>query len=488
MPIIARQDFLEPYVTLLRDGTPEDPYVNITETIRLVPNINMDAGVYNIAVLREIPLLTQGVVAKINGIQLTEIRDSLKEIDENHFKVDYTNGRVYLSAEHTNEEVNFAYKGRGVILITSERILLSYGNNFENIYTLDRYVQEHMGEVNIGELENLKTNAKDKVVNAINEVWDDIQDHIDDKNNPHDTKKENIGLGNVDNTSDMNKPVSIAQQQALDNLESEIRTDMDNVDENLQQQIDALHGSYIYIGKILLDTSDVTQALLTARAKSIMGTTELQTGWVLIDNEKHDWYWSGTLNEWLDLDTTNIYPATNTTMGIVQGNSNVSITNGLMTVLMSKDSEKFGGQLPSYYGVAADVANKVNKDGDTMTGKLTLPIAITSSASMNIPHGTTPTTLVNGDIWTTTASILARINGTTRTFYHNGNAATAALSTVSQSEAEAGTATTTRAWTAQRVRQAIDARAWTNETLLWGGTEPDPVVGKTIIWVDIDQL
>ena len=45
----------------------------------------------------------------------------------------------------------------------------------------------------------------------------------------------------------------------------------------------------------------------------------------------------------------------------------------------------------------------------------------------NLPHRVdpqaTPTvgTLANGDIWTTTESIKARINGTTRTFYHDGN-------------------------------------------------------------------
>lgn len=41
------------------------------------------------------------------------------------------------------------------------------------------------------------------------------QEHIDDTENPHGTTKAQIGLGNVDNTSDTNKPVSTAQQTAL---------------------------------------------------------------------------------------------------------------------------------------------------------------------------------------------------------------------------------------------------------------------------------
>ena len=41
-------------------------------------------------------------------------------------------------------------------------------------------------------------------------------DHISDKSNPHSVTKSQVGLGNVDNTSDKNKPVSTATQTALD--------------------------------------------------------------------------------------------------------------------------------------------------------------------------------------------------------------------------------------------------------------------------------
>lgn len=40
--------------------------------------------------------------------------------------------------------------------------------------------------------------------------------HVIDKNNPHEVTKEQIGLGNVDNTSDAEKPISTATQTALD--------------------------------------------------------------------------------------------------------------------------------------------------------------------------------------------------------------------------------------------------------------------------------
>lgn len=45
---------------------------------------------------------------------------------------------------------------------------------------------------------------------------EELNAHINDKTNPHSVTKEQVGLGNVDNTSDINKPISTATQTALD--------------------------------------------------------------------------------------------------------------------------------------------------------------------------------------------------------------------------------------------------------------------------------
>jgi hypothetical protein len=75
--------------------------------------------------------------------------------------------------------------------------------------------------------------ANGSVTNAefqyLNSVTSDIQsqfndrvlkseftDHVDNVSNPHAVTKAQVGLGNCDNTSDANKPVSTAQQTALD--------------------------------------------------------------------------------------------------------------------------------------------------------------------------------------------------------------------------------------------------------------------------------
>lgn len=59
---------------------------------------------------------------------------------------------------------------------------------------------------------DLKNESQDKLLAA----KEDLNAHILDRHNPHEVTKSQVDLGNVDNTSDMDKPVSIAQQNAID--------------------------------------------------------------------------------------------------------------------------------------------------------------------------------------------------------------------------------------------------------------------------------
>ena len=129
-----------------------------------------------------------------------------------------------------------------------------------------------------------------------------------------------------------------------------------------------------------------------------------------------------------------------------------------------------GDMLKSVYDInndgIVDVANSVPWSG--VTGNKEFPGSTAEQASLTVPHGVAPTTPVNGDIWTTTSSLYIRINGVTRAIAH-----TATWSTVSQAEAEAGTATTARFWTAQRVAQAIAKQAMPKGPITWGQLRGD---------------
>lgn len=62
----------------------------------------------------------------------------------------------------------------------------------------------------------------DEVINTLKNC--DIPGHIADTNNPHQVTKEQVGLGNVDNTSDADKPISAAVQAALDSKQNTLTT------------------------------------------------------------------------------------------------------------------------------------------------------------------------------------------------------------------------------------------------------------------------
>ena len=55
------------------------------------------------------------------------------------------------------------------------------------------------------------------ITGDISTLQTSISNHLLDSNNPHSVTAAQVGLGNVNNTADLDKPVSTAQQTAIDN-------------------------------------------------------------------------------------------------------------------------------------------------------------------------------------------------------------------------------------------------------------------------------
>lgn len=79
------------------------------------------------------------------------------------------------------------------------------------------------------------------------------------------------------------------------------------------------------------------------------------------------------------------------------------------------------GQVPtaaqwnSFFSAKQDVLgfNPLSIAGGALTGELITVAPTAVTAGFNLPHGTAPTSPVNGDLWTTTGGIFAQINGST---------------------------------------------------------------------------
>ena len=230
-------------------------------------------------------------------------------------------------------------------------------------------------DAEMGDLAGLHTEAKDTIVNAINEVHDDLGTIEELTTNDKSTAVAAINemdtrVGELPDltTAAKNNIVSAVNELDKDigNVSTLTTTAKDNTVNainELKHITDTLRGATIVIGRIYLDTAEVTQENLTARALEIMGGDTLQTGWTLVDDEWHEWHYNGT--SWQDLEHPNIYPAENGILGTVQGatDGDISITTGVMTVLHSADSTLFNGQPASYYATkeyADTKADKVN--------------------------------------------------------------------------------------------------------------------------------
>ena len=60
-------------------------------------------------------------------------------------------------------------------------------------------------------------------LNPVEQLTKLLFEHINNKFNPHEVTKEQVGLGNVDNTADIDKPVSRPQKEYIDALENRVR-------------------------------------------------------------------------------------------------------------------------------------------------------------------------------------------------------------------------------------------------------------------------
>lgn len=76
----------------------------------------------------------------------------------------------------------------------------------------------------------------------INQVSADLSAHKDNKDNPHAVTKEQIGLDKVDNTSDLDKPVSTATQNAITNIQNTVDEQLSVIKAAVANKVDKVAG------------------------------------------------------------------------------------------------------------------------------------------------------------------------------------------------------------------------------------------------------
>ncbi|MFR4530627.1 MAG: hypothetical protein ACLT5Y_03760 [Thomasclavelia ramosa] len=233
-------------------------------------------------------------------------------------------------------------------------------------------------------LANLTTGEKLSVsFGKIMKAIADLISHIGNKSNPHGVTKSQVGLGNVDNTTDLNKPISTATQKALDGKASASHTHtssqvgLGNVTNDAQVKRSEMGVSS---GVATLDTTGkVPSSQLPSYVDDVLEYTNKagfpttgESGKIYIDKATNITYrWSGTA--YVEISPSLALGETSSTA--YPGNKGKTTTDNVNAILAgtkvvpkATDANTLDGKDSTNFASAADLAKKLDKSGGTMEG------------------------------------------------------------------------------------------------------------------------
>ena len=233
-------------------------------------------------------------------------------------------------------------------------------------------------------LANLTTGEKLSVsLGKIMKAIADLISHIGNKSNPHGVTKSQVGLGNVDNTTDLNKPISTATQKALDGKASASHTHtssqvgLGNVTNDAQVKRSEMGVSS---GVATLDTTGkVPSSQLPSYVDDVLEYTNKagfpttgESGKIYIDKATNITYrWSGTA--YVEISPSLALGETSSTA--YPGNKGKTTTDNVNAILAgtkvvpkATDANTLDGKDSTNFASAADLAKKLDKSGGTMEG------------------------------------------------------------------------------------------------------------------------
>jgi len=165
--------------------------VNLCDTITVIfENLNVNA------------------TAKVISVEYDVLKEAYTKLELGSYK-DTLSKIIYQSSIMQNNLVSAVKTIEDNSSDTESRLIAEYVKQNQIILDDTKEITDALSKKLDAETSRA-TNAE----NANNKL---ITDHKADTSNPHKVTKSQVGLGNVDNTSDANKPVSTAVQNALNN-------------------------------------------------------------------------------------------------------------------------------------------------------------------------------------------------------------------------------------------------------------------------------
>lgn len=210
-------------------------------------------------------------------------------------------------------------------------------------------------------LDGLKDQAG--ITSDINAVQTNLETHINNKSNPHEVTKDQVGLGNVDNTSDANKPISNATQTALNGKFSAtdgnaLKQRVDNIPELVATDItvDSDNDSV----NISLDKTSIVDGTLSGTTININSATASKAG-ILVPTDK------SKIDKIITNGNGTKYLSDNGTYKEVSGGSSSSDINIIelqdirdIISIVYHEKDRASGDISSVFGGSANFRSIVN--------------------------------------------------------------------------------------------------------------------------------
>lgn len=208
----------------------------------------------------------------------------------------YPGDKGKATTDKLNKTSNKVVVGPITVNPSTDNVVLKYQTHFtstnsdsEDSHTINAATTSQAGVMSSSDktkLDGLKDQAG--ITSDINAVQTNLETHINNKSNPHEVTKDQVGLGNVDNTSDANKPISNATQTALNGKFSAtdgnaLKQRVDNIPELVATDItvDSDNDSV----NISLDKTSIVDGTLSGTTININSATASKAG-ILVPTDK----------------------------------------------------------------------------------------------------------------------------------------------------------------------------------------------------------
>lgn len=208
----------------------------------------------------------------------------------------YPGDKGKATTDKLNKTSNKVVVGPTTVNPSTDKIVLKYQTHFtstnsdsEDSHIINAATTSQAGVMSSADktkLNGLKDQAG--ITSDIDAVQTNLETHINNKSNPHEVTKDQVGLGNVDNTSDANKPISNATQTALNGKFSAtdgnaLKQRVDNIPELVATDItvDSDNDSV----NISLDKTSIVDGTLSGTTININSATASKAG-ILVPTDK----------------------------------------------------------------------------------------------------------------------------------------------------------------------------------------------------------